>query len=63
MWAFLGRGFTRIERETDADIAPYMCRDNLDSAFYDFVKFPIRQEPAPTASQARSRTRQAPNGG
>lgn len=56
MWEFLGRGFTRIERTEGADVAPYMTVENLDPAFYDFEKTPVRHEPAPTATQARAAT-------
>ncbi|KAH0841637.1 putative sterigmatocystin biosynthesis monooxygenase stcW [Fonsecaea pedrosoi] len=56
MWAFLGRGFTRTERDVNADIAPYMNVDNLDLAFYDYDRFPLRKEAAPTPSQAREQT-------
>jgi len=56
MFAYLGLGFTTIERDPDADKAPYMNVEKLDPAFYDFEKYPWRVEPSPTAAQARKLT-------
>jgi len=53
MFAYLGLGFTTIERDPVADKAPYMNVEQLNPAFYDFDRTPLRSEPAPTATQAR----------
>jgi hypothetical protein len=53
MFAYLGLGFTTIERDQNADKAPYMNVEKLDPDFYDFDRTPLRSEPAPTAAQAR----------
>ncbi|KIW80202.1 hypothetical protein Z517_06817 [Fonsecaea pedrosoi CBS 271.37] len=46
----------KLNSDINADIAPYMNVDNLDLAFYDYDRFPLRKEAAPTPSQAREQT-------
>ena len=53
MWEYLGRGFTRLEREEGADLAPYLGETGLDDAFYDLKRTPIFKGKPPTAAEAR----------
>lgn len=62
MWEFLGRGFTIGERKQDPELAPYMTMDALDEAFYDLEKYPLRTDPAPTATQAQAASLLYPTG-
>ena len=50
-------GFTQIERDPDADRAPYINVDSLDPQFYDLEKTPLCEGRAPTAAEARQRSR------
>ncbi|KAJ9144525.1 flavin-binding monooxygenase-like protein [Pleurostoma richardsiae] len=59
MWAFLGRGFTRLERDPDADVAPYMSVDALDPAWFD-ESIPWRPPVVHNKESARLATAEEP---
>lgn len=62
MWAYLGLGFTQIERDPTADKAPYIRVESLDPQFYDLERTPLYEGRAPTAAEARQRSRQMHDG-
>lgn len=58
MWSYLGLGFTMIERDPEADRAPYLKLERLDPRFYDTETTPLYEGRAPTAHEARMRSLQ-----
>ncbi|EAT77330.1 hypothetical protein SNOG_15397 [Parastagonospora nodorum SN15] len=62
MWAYLGLGFTKTERDPKADKAPYLTVDCLDPAFYNLASTPLFEGKPPTAEEARKRSLTQPPG-
>ncbi|GME33237.1 monooxygenase [Neofusicoccum parvum] len=60
MFAFMGRGFTRRERDPDSDMAPYFRVDALDARFYDGSVPWDDGRPVPTKESARLATAEEP---
>ncbi|OCK79953.1 flavin-binding monooxygenase-like protein [Lepidopterella palustris CBS 459.81] len=56
MWAFMGLGFTKSDKDPKADKAPYLKVEKLDPGFYDYEKVPDYEGPAPTKEQAKRLT-------